>query len=243
MKPDESARQAPASAAGASASPALAIALRVADSGAAALVAALAHVLQQNDWARARLVPFTGHVVRIGVDAPALPGLPPPQLLAQIVDGGLLGLVPWPSDGEPDIAVHMLFRPSIDAAFAWLREGPTALPQHLRIEGEVALAGALGEVARHLRWDVEEDVSRVAGDALARRIAGAVEGGRAAARDLRARVETAAIGRVAGDTGPLVAGGELAALRAALDALESRIVSVEARGSAVGAGPRSAGKP
>ena len=229
MGSDPSAGQAPAATAGASASPALAIALRLADGGAAALVGALSHVLRQNDWARARLAPFAGRVVRIGVDTPALPGLPPPQLLARIVEGGLLDLVPWPSDGEPDSAVHMLFRPSVDAALAWLRDGPQALPQHLRIEGEVALAGALGEVARHLRWDVEEDLSRVAGDALARRIGGAVDAGRAAARDLRKRVESSAIGRVAGEAGPLVAGGELAALRAALDALADRIARLEAR--------------
>ena len=215
------------------------VARRLVDGGAAALVSALVHLLRQNDWARAKLAMFVGRVVRIGVDAPALAGLPPPQLLARIVDGGLLELVPWPSDGEPEVAVNMLLRPSVDAAFALLRDGPGALSPHLRIDGEVMLAGALGEIARHLRWDVEEDLSRIAGDALARRIGGAVESGRTTALDVRSRLESSAIGYLAGDGGQLIAGGRLAALRAGIDGLEDRVARLESQLRVPGGGPPS----
>ncbi|HQY27156.1 MAG TPA: hypothetical protein PK956_03970 [Burkholderiaceae bacterium] len=215
------------------------VARRLVDGGAAALVSALVHLLGQNDWARAKLAMFVGRVVRIGVDAPALAGLPPPQLLARIVDGGLLELVPWPSDGEPEVAVNMLLRPSVDAAFALLRDGPGALSPHLRIDGEVMLAGALGEIARHLRWDVEEDLSRIAGDALARRIGGAVESGRTTALDVRSRLESSAIGYLAGDGGQLIAGGRLAALRAGIDGLEDRVARLESQLRVPGGGPPS----
>lgn len=243
MKPDESG-QAPGSAATAAAAGAAPpLARRLVDRGAAVMVDALDHVLRQNDWARAKLAMFVGRNLRIGVDAPALPGLPPPQLLARIVEGGLLELVAWPGDGEPEIAVHMLLRPSVDAAFALLRDGPAALSPHLRIEGEVMLAGALGEIARHLRWEVEEDLSRITGDALARRIGRSVEAGRAAAQDLRTRVETSAVSHLAGDGGQLVARGELAALRAGLDALEARLARLDAQARAAAAGPRSGTAP
>ena len=215
------------------------VARRLVDGGAAALVSALVHLLGQNDWARAKLAMFVGRVVRIGVDAPALAGLPPPQLLARIVDGGLLELVPWPSDGEPEVAVNMLLRPSVDAAFALLRDGPGALSPHLRIDGEVMLAGALGEIARHLRWDVEEDLSRIAGDALARRIGGAGESGRTTALDVRSRLESSAIGYLAGDGGQLIAGGRLAALRAGIDGLEDRVARLESQLRVPGGGPPS----
>src|SRR5690606_40728843 len=99
------------------------------------------------------------------------------------------------------------------------------------------LAGALGETARHLRWDVEEDLSRIAGDALARRIGGAVESGRTTALDLRSRLESSAIGYLAGDGGQLIAGGRLAALRAGIDGLEDRVARIEARVRAGGGGP------
>lgn len=205
---------------------------RFLEGAAAALVAAFDHVLQQNDWARAKLAMFVGRVVRIGVDAPALPGLPPPQLLARIVEGGLLERVPWPGDGEPEVAVDMLLRPSVDAAFAFLRGGPRGLSPYLRIEGEVMLAGALGEIARELRWDAEEDLSRITGDALARRIGGSADAARTAARDLRARLESSAVAHLAGDAGQLVARGELAALRGRLDALEDRIGRLAAQAGA-----------
>jgi ubiquinone biosynthesis protein UbiJ len=205
---------------------------RFLDGAAAALVAALDHVLQQNDWARAKLASFAGRVVRIGVDAPALPGLPPPQLLARITDGGLLEQMPRTQGDEPEAAVHMLLRPSVDAAFAFLRGGPKALSPHLRIEGEAMLAGVLGE----LRWDAEEDLSRISGDALARRIGGGIDSARSAARDLRARLESSAVAHLAGDAGQLVTRSELAALRASLDALEERVGRLPAQ---AGAGVRS----
>lgn len=40
----------------------------------------------------------------------------------------------------------------------------------VRIEGNAELADALGFVFRHLHWDAEEDLSRVTGDILARRL-------------------------------------------------------------------------
>ncbi|MCO5106319.1 MAG: hypothetical protein M9907_04460 [Burkholderiaceae bacterium] len=208
---------------------ALARVRRLVEGGASALVAALDHVLQQNDWARARLAGFAGRLVLIGVDLPGPPGLPPPQLLARIVEGGLLEPLPWPDGAEPEAAVRMLLRPSVDAAFAWLREGARGLTPHLRLDGDAALAEALGEIARQLRWDPEEDLSRVAGDALARRVGAGVDAGRATMRDLRARVETSAVGHLAGDGGQLVAQGELDAMRAALDALEARVARLDAR--------------
>lgn len=240
MSTEESGRAAPAAPPRQADQAAAALPARLLDEGAAALVAALGHVLRQNEWARAKLAMFAGRVVRIGIDAPALPGLPPPQLLARIVDAGLLERVPWPPEGEPDAAVRMLLRPSIDAAFAFLRGGPRALSPHLQIEGEVMLAGALGEIAQHLRWDAEEDLSRLTGDALARRIGAGAESARAAARDLRTRVETAAAGHLAADGGQLVARDELASMRSTLDALEGRVARLVAQAGAEGAGPRSA---
>lgn len=216
------------------------LAHRLADGGASALLAALDHLLRQHDWARARLAGFAGRVVRIGADAAPLAGLPPPQLLARIRDDGRLELLPWPEEGEPEAAVRMLLQPSVDAAFALLRGGPRALTPHLRIEGEAALAEVLGEIARQLRWDVEEDLSRVVGDVLARRIGTGVESARASARDLRTRVESSALAHLVGDGAQLVAHGELAALGAALDLLEARIARIEERAGRGGGRARSA---
>lgn len=50
----------------------------------------------------------------------------------------------------------------------------------VRIEGNAELADALGFVFRHLRWDAEEDLSRVTGDIVARRVVLGAEAARAA---------------------------------------------------------------
>lgn len=227
------------------------LARRLAGAGATALSAALDHLLRQHDWARARLAGFAGRVVRVGIDVAPLPGLPPPQRLARILDDGRLEWLAWPGEDESAAAVgasesavsdagpavRMLLRPSVDAAFALMREGAGALTSHLHIEGEAALAAALGDIARQLHWDAEEDLSRVLGDVLARRMGDGVASARAAAHELRARIGSSAVAHLTGDARQLVARTEVVALGATLDALGVRIARLEACRDAGGVGP------
>lgn len=74
--------------------------------------------------------------------------------------------------------------------FAVLEDSPLALAQTLlagdkpalRIEGDVQLAADVNWLAEHVRWDVEEDLARVIGDAPAH---GLVQVARRAAEGLR----------------------------------------------------------
>ncbi|MBN9425309.1 MAG: hypothetical protein J0H09_02275 [Burkholderiales bacterium] len=208
---------------------------RLGDGGGAALIAALDHVLRQNDWARGKLAPFAGSLVRIGVDLRPLPGLPPPQLLVRIVEGGLLERLPaamqpgQPGEAHEQASVRMLLKPSTDAAFSMLREGPRGLSRHLRIDGDAMLAAALGEVAAHLRWDVEEDASRLLGDALANRLGRGAAALRESTGELRRRAESAAAGVLAGENALLVPRGRFDTMRGALDVLEARLAALELR--------------
>lgn len=201
---------------------------RLTDRGVGALVAAVNHLLRQNDWARAELASFAGRCVRIEVDAPALAGLPVPRLLARVGEGGVLEPLPRAGESSDEIAVRMVVRPSVDAAFGLLRDGPRTLRSHLHIEGDATFAAALGAIVEHLRWDPEEDLSRITGDAVAHRIGRGIESVRAAAHDLRSRLEGSAVGYLAGDGGQLVGRAELGALRASLDALERRLDRLDA---------------
>lgn len=208
---------------------------RLGDGGGAALIAALDHLLAQNDWARGKLAPFAGRLLRVGVDLRPLPGLPPPQLLARIVEGGLLERLPaamqpgQPGEAHEEPAVRMLLKPSTDAAFAMLREGPRGLSRHLRIEGDAMLAAVLGEVAAHLRWDIEEDASRLLGDALAHRLGRGASALRDSAGDLRRRAESAAAGMLAGENALLLPRTRFDTMRGALDVLEARLAALESR--------------
>lgn len=221
---------------------------RLGEGGAAALLRSFGHLLRQNDWARAKLAMFAGRTVWIGVDTPSLRAGVEPHVRARITAEGLLEPIAGefgpgepaqvePGRGEsthgestqPESAdVRMMLRPSFGAAMALLRTGPRGLAPHLRLDGDVMLAAALGEVAEQIRWDVEEDLSRLTGDVLARRIGRGVESARDAFRDLRARIESSTGRHLAGESGQLVGRTQLDSLRSSLDSLEARVSRLEA---------------
>ena len=99
-----------------------------------------------------------------------------------------------------------------------------------KIHGTSDLVPVLEELARTLRWDVEEDLSRVVGDVLAHRAVGTARALRDWQRDAAARVGEALAGYAADEARlvvrreELVAFGEsVARLARALDELEQRI--------------------
>ncbi len=119
------------------------------------LLAAINHLLGQAAWAREKLVPFAGHAAQIK--------LPPFEAAFLIGADGFLA-VPAP---EADLEVSI----SLPAATPLLAlQGKDAVMRAARIEGSAEFAEALGFVIRNLRWDAEEDLSRVFGDIAAHRI-------------------------------------------------------------------------
>lgn len=105
---------------------------------------ALNHLLDAAPWARARLAPYAGTTVE-------LRNPPFPALRFEILPGGRLE-----SGGEnPGLTVTLHFLRSIE------------------VTGDPALAAEIRTLARHLRWDAEEDLSKLIGDVAAHRVAGA----------------------------------------------------------------------
>jgi ubiquinone biosynthesis accessory factor UbiJ len=145
--------------------------------------ASLNHLLRQQAWARDKLRAHAGQTVRIVVESP----LGPVSACARIGDDGVLEHLGHLA-GDP--GATLTFTPSIDALFGFAREGARGLAGHLKVDGDVMVAGAVGEVAQHLRWDFEEDLSRVVGDRLAHRVGETARQGRRRAEDLRGRVES-----------------------------------------------------
>lgn len=136
------------------------------------VLAALNHLLEQQSWARERMRAHAGRSVCIGVDT-AFPLAPfVPRLHVRVDPHGLLARTD-PADRDPaDVSLWLM--PSVAALFAGLRQGADGLSGHLRVEGDVLLAATLGDLARSLRWDSEEDLSRLLGDVGASRIASTV---------------------------------------------------------------------
>jgi ubiquinone biosynthesis accessory factor UbiJ len=170
-----------------------------------ALLAFFNHILSQHQWARDKLSMHVGRSVLVGLDTenlPKLPFLPPPEVRAVVGPDGLFLEAPpsGPGVGSASAAlseppsVEMRIKPSFEAMTAFSKEGPQGLLRHMKIEGDVLLAAAIGEIASQARWDFEDDLSRVVGDIPARRIGRLVEDTKFAVQDgaqlFKGRVDT-----------------------------------------------------
>jgi ubiquinone biosynthesis protein UbiJ len=121
------------------------------------------HLLEPAEWAREKLAPHAGKAARFA--------FPPGQVTLQVAADGLMQ--PAPADAQPAVVIR--FRP--DSVLRTLADREQAW-RSASIEGDAGFAADLSQVAAHLDWDVEEDLSRVFGDIAAHRMA---QAGRVAA--------------------------------------------------------------
>ena len=182
-------------------------------------LSALNHVLRQQEWARDRLRAHAGRTVRIIVASP----LGAVGTDARIADDGTLAVATVDAP-----TVTLTLTPSLDALFGALRDGPRGLTGALKVEGDVMVAAAVGEIAQHLRWDIEEDLSRAVGDRLAHRIGETARAGVRSADDLRSRLETGLRQFLVDEDRLVVGRGEWSALSESVRALEQAVARLEA---------------
>lgn len=190
-------------------------------------LSALNHVLAQQGWARDRLRAHAGRTVRMVVVSP----LGPVSAGARIAGDGTLEVA-----GVDAPTVTLTLTPSIDALFGLLRDGPRGLTGALKVDGDVMVAAAVGEVAQHLRWDVEEDLSRVFGDRVAHRVGEAARDGARQADDLRGRVETGVRQYLVQEDRQLVGREDMRTLSDALRELDAAVGRLESK---LGTGARA----
>ena len=130
-------------------------------------------------------------------------------------------------------AVTLTASPSLAAITGLLRQGPEGLAGHLRIEGDVILAAAIGQVARAMRWDYEEDLSRVVGDVAAYRIGEGLRGAVRSAGDFGERAREALTRAATTSTDGAVAQREMQDLADDLADVSARLARLEARADAL----------
>lgn len=121
-------------------------------------VTALNHLLAREAWAQEKLVPFSGEVVELRLS-------PLPPLRLAITQGGKVE----DATAAMKTTLTLSARPGI---FAALAKGEEHLMRAVDISGNARLATEILSLLRHLRWDVEEDLSRVFGDVVAHRMVG-----------------------------------------------------------------------
>jgi ubiquinone biosynthesis protein UbiJ len=116
---------------------------------------AVNHILGQASWARQKLMPFAGHTAKIT--------MPPFEAAFLIQDDGFLANPP--PEASAEVAISL---PASTPLLAL--QGTDVLMRAARLEGSVDFAEALGFVLRNLRWDIEEDLSKLVGDMAAHRL-------------------------------------------------------------------------
>lgn len=120
---------------------------------------AINHLLQSEAWARERLKPFSGKRVMFRAS-------PLPEFKLAITAEGTVAA----TQGENAMDLTLTIKPG---ALPHLASGSDALLQHIEISGNADLASTVQFLFRNLKWDVEEDLSKIVGDIAAHRIAGA----------------------------------------------------------------------
>ncbi len=123
------------------------------------LVLFLNHVLMQEKQAQDRLLRQKGRVVQIKMGLFVIDLVVTP---AGLVDRAL-------ALSTPDLQLSV----PMDSPKTLVQSVLAGKPPPVTIDGDVQLAAELGWLAENLRWDVEEDLSRLIGDAPAHALAGA----------------------------------------------------------------------
>jgi ubiquinone biosynthesis protein UbiJ len=131
-------------------------------------VATLNHLLAQSGWASQRLARFTGKTARFNIA--------PFSLACTIQDDGIL------REAVADVSADAIFSipPALLPRLALHDE--TAF-KRIESSGDAALLTEIFFLARNLRWDVAEDLSRMTGDIAAERIVQFAKTGQQQVRD------------------------------------------------------------
>ena len=178
----------------------------------------LNRLLAAEPWARERLAPFAGETVELR--APPLPAL-----RLAVAQGGTI------EAGNAEPSLTMTLKPDLLVALA---RGEEHALRAVDVQGNGRLAAEVLVLARHLRWDVEEDLSRVFGDVVAQRLAGTARAFAAWHLDTAQRLGGSLVDYVIDEKPLLVRRAELDAfaepvtrLRDSLARLEKRLERLE----------------
>lgn len=152
--------------------PALPVPQWLVDEGQQRVVLFLNHVLMQEKAAQERLVRQKGRVVHVQYGLFAI------YLI--VTPAGLI------ERAGPDSKADLVLTMPADAPLQMARAALGGGRPSVKIEGDVQLAAEVGWLAENVRWDVEEDLSRLVGDASAHTL---VQGARKVVEMLRGLVK------------------------------------------------------
>jgi ubiquinone biosynthesis accessory factor UbiJ len=175
----------------------------------------LNHLLGQSAWARARLAPFAGRQ--------ACFVMPPLRLAFAVAADGLFQ--PAAADGaETDVTVTLPADSPLKAL-----QGMNGVMAAAHVVGNAEFATELSFVLRNLRWDAEEDLSRLVGDIAAHRLVGTASAFVAWQKRSAESFAQNISEYLAEEARVLTPARELALMRADLEDLDRRLTALAAR--------------
>src|SRR5262245_59793895 len=123
---------------------------------------ALNHLLAREVWARERLACYAGRSIYVSTPLLAV-------MMTVQADGLVAPLVNRANraDRASDSAFDVSLTLSTGILSTWLTQGWTAETKQVKLEGDAEFAQTLSLLAQSLRWEVEEDLARLIGDAPA----------------------------------------------------------------------------
>jgi ubiquinone biosynthesis protein UbiJ len=115
------------------------------------IINALNHLIAQEHWAQELLMPHSHKVISVSV--------PLGQAFLMINDGS------FTNAHQENISPSVSFDISKEAIWAFIKEGKPAALKYIRISGDVDLAADLNHLVADLKWEAEEDLAQIIGDA------------------------------------------------------------------------------
>lgn len=131
------------------------------------------HLLAAEPWAQAKLAGHAGKLVRVDTGAAAFS-------FRIASDGSLLS-------AGPDEAASVVIRMKL-ADLPMMAQHRERAFSYVQIEGDAEFAAAISQVAQSVRWEAEEDLSRLVGDIAAQRLVQAGKGVVAAAQTAHRKI-------------------------------------------------------
>lgn len=129
---------------------------------AAVLARMLNTLLQREDWARDRLARHSGKTVRFVLGSLKIDLALQSTGLVQDSDSAVI----------PAVTLTIPTNRLGEIPQALRSRDPELITALLHVQGDAALTQVVSELARDLRWDLEEDLSGLVGDMAARRLVG-----------------------------------------------------------------------
>ena len=115
----------------------------------------LQHLTNQNNWSKSLLIPFAGRIVSFNFTLI--------QANLIILEDGSLAISA--ESATPEASIHV--PPSLALR---LLAGDENAKMLIKIDGDTQLASEISKVLQNMRWDVEEDLSKITGDIAAHKI-------------------------------------------------------------------------